>query len=497
MFYLRYISSELWRRRGRTIFTALGLGVGVGLVVAVSALSSGLSEAQSKILKPLTGVGTDMSVTRPVHFTRSGSGGRFAPGVGGGGLSEEEREQLRKENGGGRLDFGQLGKAGEKFNVTRFITTNLGFSESEVAKIDSLSGVSESAGGLTVNMIHLSGTVPQAAETGGFRGGRGFGGGPPAAGGPVRGGFGFQPISVAGVDASKPSLGAITPGQIVKGSYLGSGEVDEAVLSQTYASQHNLSVGSSVTVGAKKLKVVGIASSPLGGQSSDIYMPLTLLQKLSGRKGRINAIEVRADSSGRVSSLAAAIKSAFPGSQTTTAQQLASKVTGSLVDAKKLSSSLGTALAVVALLAAFLIASLLTLSSVNKRTREIGTLKAVGWRQSLVIRQISGEAVAQGLIGGVVGAVLGVAAAAAIGALGITLTASVAPAQGGFGGGFGPFGQGGVTTGSSSVALTAPVGVGIVLLAVALAVLGGLVAGAVGGARAARLRPAEALRSVE
>jgi ABC-type antimicrobial peptide transport system permease subunit len=41
------------------------------------------------------------------------------------------------------------------------------------------------------------------------------------------------------------------------------------------------------------------------------------------------------------------------------------------------------------------------------------------------------------------------------------------------------------------------VDIGLVLLAVALAVAGGLIAGAAGGGRAARLRPAEALRSIE
>src|SRR5204862_2002995 len=82
MFYLRYIWSELRRRRGRTIFTALGLGVGVGLVVTVSALSSGLDQAQSKVLEPLTGVGTDMTVTRPIVVTGSGSNQSFTPGQG-------------------------------------------------------------------------------------------------------------------------------------------------------------------------------------------------------------------------------------------------------------------------------------------------------------------------------------------------------------------------------------------------------------------------------
>jgi ABC-type antimicrobial peptide transport system permease subunit len=101
-------------------------------------------------------------------------------------------------------------------------------------------------------------------------------------------------------------------------------------------------------------------------------------------------------------------------------------------------------------------------------------------------------------LGGAVGAALGIAGALVIDALGITLKATVASQASGFGPpGGGPFGQGQVTSGASSVALNAPVDAGVLLLAMALAILGGLVAGAVGGARAARLRPAEALRSVE
>ena len=61
----------------------------------------------------------------------------------------------------------------------------------------------------------------------------------------------------------------------------------------------------------------------------------------------------------------------------------------------------------------------------------------------------------------------------------------------------GPFGQGGVTSGSTSVSLTAPVSIGLIALAVALALVGGVVSGAVGGLRAARLRPAEALRHID
>ena len=122
MFFLTYILSELRRRSGRTILTALGLGIGVGLVVPVNALSAGLDQAQAKILEPLTGVGTDMSVTRPIDFSPSNDGG-FPQ------LSEKERQQLEQENGRGRfglrnrrldrLFIGDVGMEGDALHFGR------------------------------------------------------------------------------------------------------------------------------------------------------------------------------------------------------------------------------------------------------------------------------------------------------------------------------------------------------------------------------------------
>ena len=198
------------------------------------------------------------------------------------------------------------------------------------------------------------------------------------------------------------------------------------MLSQSYANEQELKVGDTVKVADRKLDVVGISGGTVGGQSSSVYMELGALQKLADLDGRVNAVEVQATDSTVVDSVAERIEASFNDSEVTTASDLADQVSGSLVDAKNLSGKLGTALAVVALLGAFGIASLVTLSSVNKRTRELGTLKALGWRQSLVVRQVAGESVVQGLIGGVAGAVLGIGAAAAIGAAGISLDASLA-----------------------------------------------------------------------
>jgi ABC-type lipoprotein release transport system permease subunit len=113
--------------------------------------------------------------------------------------------------------------------------------------------------------------------------------------------------------------------------------------------------------------------------------------------------------------------------------------------------------------------------------------------------------VVQGLLGGAVGAAIAAVGIVAFNALNITLQASVAAAEQATGaggpGGFGPqgaFGQGAASTvsGSTEVVLHAPFDMNIVLVAIGLALLGGLVAGVAGGLRAAKLRPAQALQTV-
>jgi ABC-type lipoprotein release transport system permease subunit len=165
------------------------------------------------------------------------------------------------------------------------------------------------------------------------------------------------------------------------------------------------------------------------------------------------------------------------------------------------------------LVAAFLLASLLTMAAVTRRVREFGTLKALGWPGRRIVGQVMGESIVIGIIGGVVGVALGFAGATLVQKLAKPLTASVgsttgtatpggAQTVGGgrFPGGGGP---GGFARAASDAAhavtvhLTAPVTISAVILAVVLAIAGGLIAGTFGGWRAARLRPAAALSRVE
>lgn len=484
MFFLRYLLAELRRRKARTLLTALGLGVGVGLVVTVSALSDGLDRAQRQVLKPLTGVGTDLSVTRPVNLR----GGLL-------GMSAQERKQLEDENPAARVQLSDLGEAGERFQRTEFISVSqLSFPEAVVTAVRAVDGVGKAAGALTLNSIIASGTVPKLDPKT-----------PPQFQQPPDD-LDLDNRSITGIDLTAKDVAPVTPSQVIRGRYLENRR--DALLNEAYAQRSGLAVGERFEVDeGRRLEVVGLVRSPLGGQSSDVYVELGELQKLADREGRVNVVNVRARDAAAVRGVSRGVPTVLPGASVTTAEQLADRIGGSLVDAQKLSDRLGTALAAVALVAALLIASLLTLSGVAKRTRELGTLRAIGWPQRLVVRQVGMESLAIGFLGGLMGAAVGFAGVAIVDAVGISLQASVAGARApgapaGGGGQTGEilqsvFGQGNIQSGTEKVVVDAALDSQLLMLAVVLAVGVGLLAGAAAALRAARLRPADALRSVE
>jgi ABC-type antimicrobial peptide transport system permease subunit len=298
--------------------------------------------------------------------------------------------------------------------------------------------------------------------------------------------------TIGGVDQTSPNIGVVTTAQVTKGKFLSPSGGKEALVATSYAAKHSLKVGSKLNLNGTTFTVVGVVSPPLGGQSADVYLPLKQLQTLAHEKNLANVVLVHAKSSSDVAKVKQEIQAALPQAQVASSKDVADTISGSLVDASNLSHDLGLALSIVAAAAAFLLAALLALSSVGKRVRELGTLKALGWTQRMVVRQVAGESLATGILGGIVGIGLGVVVALAIDAFGPSLSASSTT-----GSNFADLGVSTVRTATHSVSLTAPVGISVLAIGFGLALLGGLIAGTAGALRAARLRPADALRQVE
>ncbi len=300
--------------------------------------------------------------------------------------------------------------------------------------------------------------------------------------------------TVGGVNPSQPTTGLVTAAQVTSGSWFTANPANQVLVNTAYASSNGITAGQTLTINGTTFTVVGLVSPTLTGNISDIYFDLTTLQSMSTNPSRVNEILVKVSSSDSVDSVAAAIHQKIPGAQVLTAKSLANQVSGSLADAHSLASSLGVALAIIILLAAFLLAALLTTSSVSKRVHEIGTLRAIGWRRGRVVRQIVAETVGIGVIGAIAGVLIGFGVAAAVNHFGPTLSSTTTGAAVGASSVASIFHQSSTVSANQSIHLQTLITWQTVLLGVAFALLGGLLAGMVGGWRASRLAPATALR---
>ncbi|MDT0387228.1 ABC transporter permease [Streptomyces dubilierae] len=476
--FFTYLRRELRRRRKAALVVASGLALGIALVIVVTSVSAGMGAAQDKVLQSLYGLGTDMTVTKAAA----------PPG------SDAERPRFR-------FDAQDDGSGGEQSSDRVMVQGFQTLASSTVSEVGAQSGVADAVGGLSLQVVKVSGefTRGRFQQDGGGAPGGGQGGAQPSPQGRVEGGgadFDVNSYSVYGTDVTEPALGPLTSSRITSGRTFAANETNAAVAvaDASYAKEKKLKTGSTVTVKDTKFEVVGIATADSGDAAADLYIPLKRAQTLADAKDKVTTIYVKATDSQRIDSVKSEIRKNVGGTTVTTSADLADTVSGSLSTASSLATSVGKWLSVVVLVAAFLVAGLLTSSAVSRRVREFGTLKALGWRSGRVTGQVVGEAVVNGLVGGALGIALGLAGAYAVTAASPTLQAQLG-GGGSAGGGFG--GPGRQTQRTLDVALTAPVSPATIALAVALAVTGGLVAGAFGGWRASRLRPADALRRVE
>jgi putative ABC transport system permease protein len=469
MFYLTYLRRELGHRIRQATVIAAGLAVGIGLVVVVTAAAGGVKNAQAAVLHSLYGVGTDVTVTKAV-------GKPPASAHGPAGFSPGKNSQVIDQLSGGSLGL---------------------IDESFVARMARLHGVAVAAGGLA-GQSDTRLTIPSQSQLG-------PGGQPPASA--------LSPVTflVDGIDTAHTSLSPYASGAISSGRGFRPSDARSrvAVVDSGYAATDRLKAGSTVTVAGKRFKVIGLIRQA-AGSAADVYIPLAEDQAIgmgpfgASLHGQVNTVYVAAASSADIPAVQKEIAALLPSATVSTSSSLASAVTGSIASAASLADDLGRWLAVAVLIAASAVASLLTIGAVGRRVREFGTLKALGWRSRRIVAQVLGESLVTGLGGAVLGVAVGLAGIAVVNAIAPTLSATVGANPGG------PvpqnvgFNGGGKTTStptgyyhSVAVHLTAPVTITVIVLAVVLALAGGLVAGSLGSWRAARLHPADALSSVE
>lgn len=238
---------------------------------------------------------------------------------------------------------------------------------------------------------------------------------------------------------------------------------EEVLVGRRVAESLDLRPGSEVAVQGRSLRVAGVLQETGSTEDDLIYAELSLVQELLHQRGRLSLIEVSAlCTSCPVEEIARQIAEVLPDAKVTPLRQA---VKGREVTVQRLAGFALVISAVVVLVGA-LMTAITMISSVNERTREIGILRAIGYRKVHVMRLILVEAVAIGAAGGILGY---------LGGLGIARLALPLVGQPGVGIAWDPL---------------------MAVVALLATTLIGALAGLYPALRAARLDPAEALRFI-
>ncbi len=241
----------------------------------------------------------------------------------------------------------------------------------------------------------------------------------------------------------------------------------EVMLGDLLAQDLNKKPGDTLDIQGTQFKVTAIYHGASTLEAAAVVMPLGQLQQLSGMQGKVSTIDVRLRPAPAgeapekyLKRAQAEIQAALPGMRAVPAAERASD--NQFVKLAQ-ASAWGTSL--LALLIGILGIANTMAMSVFERTQEIGILRALGWKRWQVLAHIEIEALALGLGGGFLGIVLGWGALRVLAAL--PQTASFFAAT-----------------------LHWP----LLAKAVGIAMLAGLIAGALPAWRAGRLSPVDALR---
>lgn len=225
------------------------------------------------------------------------------------------------------------------------------------------------------------------------------------------------------VAGHEPDEAAIEHFKIIEGQPL-SGD-KQVILGKQAAGYLKLGVGDTLKLDDSAFRVVGIFETGVGFEEGGAVITLSDAQALFRKPQQVNFYEVKL----RDPAMAEAVRNRIESSERDVLVSTASDYAETM-ETVQILKGMAYGIAFIAILVGGLGMMNTMIMAVFEQTREIGVLRAVGWRRSQVLRMIMAESLTLSLLGGVVGVGLGawlLALAARTPAVATILPAELAP----------------------------------------------------------------------
>jgi len=292
--------------------------------------------------------------------------------------------------------------------------------------------------------------------------------------------------TIMGVDLSQPSLGPVKVKEWLKEGKFPQQE-GEAVLEKHYAKFHHASIGAKMKIGGHDFTVAGLLEIKEGSQiaSANIYLPLADAQKLLGNESSgVNVVYLRLQNPSLLGQVKTEIAKQLGGVSVTSSDTFLELMGG----VSKISDQFSLLTSMIALGGAIFLIIKTMLANLVARSSEIGILKAVGWTERDVQKQLMGEALLQSFAGGVLGLIIGYGVSYLLGFASIPVSTpweiNLLPA----------LAKSAESAASAAVQLPVSLSLSLTTSALALSLLAGALASYFMGRRTARMKPVDILR---
>jgi putative ABC transport system permease protein len=245
--------------------------------------------------------------------------------------------------------------------------------------------------------------------------------------------------------------------KVIEGRNLGPGDTGKIVIGRMIAVQEEFDIGDTINIKDSSFEIVGIYETGASFEDGGGVIPLSEVQSLFDIEDQVSLLHVKVEDIDNADAIRDTIENRFP-------KLMALKSTE--VAAKQEDLQLITSIAALISLIAIIVGSIMIMNtmvmSVMERTREIGILRAIGWKKRKILTMILKESLIISVVGGVIGIVLAVGVVKAL-------------------------------TGAVSLPVDLPVTADLVVSAFVIAVILGIFGGLYPALRASRMSPMEAL----
>jgi len=192
--------------------------------------------------------------------------------------------------------------------------------------------------------------------------------------------------------------------EVKQGRIFEAGSEDEIILGKIAAGTLDKTVGDRIEITEKSFKVVGIYETGDIFQDGGSFMPLKVVQEMQQKTGKLSMMFVGVEDDADIKEVTEEIEDKYKGELVTVK---------SIEEIDKVDQ--GTQVIDGAVWAISLLAIVVggigvmntMIMSVFERTREIGVLRALGWKKRRILAMILGEAFIVGVLGAIFGALLG------------------------------------------------------------------------------------------